>query len=321
MTITVAAGQHARELLLTDSVLVATGQLPRELLLVDTPQLRAPQFVRELLITDYGPRVYQLARESLVSEEANLMAPQFAREVLLTDYGPQIGQIARELLLWDSSSLTFPTAFPTLSLGFSVMKRPLGGSTPVARAASGREIRVAYWTYPQWEWDLTYEMLPDTGAQQAGVTSSDIKSLVGFILANYGSWGSFPFRDPDDYAAIGQQIATGDGTTTTFTLLKTYGLGTVVGSEPIGYLDPVADFNVYVGGVLQTIGTDYTVSTTQPYRQIVTFTTAPALGAAVAVDMEYYFQVRIKDDSNEVEKFMEKLWSMKKITLVSLKGT
>lgn len=288
MTITVQAGQLFTESLVEDNVLVKAATIGREALVTETAQLRIPLVFREVLISG---------------------AALFA------------AQLYREILTWDAPTMTVPAPYPTLALGFSVFKRAIGGSTAVAKAASGREIRINYWTYPEWEWDLTYEMLPDAGSMQAGVTASDIKTLVGFLLVNFGSFVAFPFLDPDDNAILGQSIGTGDGATTSFLLVKNYGLGGLVGLEPIGYLNQSLTLNVYVDGVLKTAGTDYTTSLASPYRQTIVFTTPPAAGKAVTVDMNYYFMTRIKEDTGDFEKFMEKLWTNKKLTLVSLKGT
>lgn len=216
--------------------------------------------------------------------------------------------------------MTIPTPYPTLpGLTFSVMKRIVGGNTAVAKAASGREIRINMWTYPEWEWDLTYEYLPDKQAN--GATASDLRSLVGFVGGNYGALSAFPFMDPDDNTVLGQSVGTGDGSNKTFTLVRTYGLSLGATTEPVGYLDATYTTKVYVNGVLKTLTTDYTINTASPYAQSITFVTAPASSAAVTVDMRYYYMARIKEDTVELEKFMDKLWSLKRITLVSLKGT
>jgi uncharacterized protein (TIGR02217 family) len=213
------------------------------------------------------------------------------------------------------------TPYPVLNgLTYSVIKRIIGGNTLIAKAGSGREVRVGLWSNPEWEWDLTYEYLPDKVAN--GTTSSDLKQLMGFIGANMGALIAFPFMDPDDNTVLGQLIATGDGVTASFYLTRTYGLSAGTTSyEPIGYLDNTYTTKVYVNGVLKTLTTDYTLSTATPYFQKVNFISAPAAAAAITVDMRYYFMARIKDDSVEFEKFMDKLWALKKITLVSLKGS
>lgn len=216
--------------------------------------------------------------------------------------------------------MTIPNPYPTLpGLTYSVIKRAVGGNTAVAKAASGREIRIGLWTYPEWEWDLMYEYLPDKQAN--GATVSDLKNLMGFVLFNMGGLTAFPYMDVDDSTVTGQWLGFGDGSNKNFTIIKALGVGAFNGAEPIGYLDTTFATKVYVNGVLKTLTTDYTLNTTTPYTQQVQFVTAPASSAVVTIDMRYYYMARIKDDTTEFEKFMNQLWAVKKITLASLKGT
>lgn len=265
-------------------------------------------------------RVDQLVRETLLRDVGFVWIDQLVRETLLTNVSVHVDQLVRETLLQDA--LVFVTTpYPVLKgLGFNWIKRIIGGNTGVAKAASGRESRINYWTYPSWEWDLTYpDYLPDAPAN--GTTASDLKDLMGFCAANYGSFRAFPFLDPDDNSVSLQLINNGTGVDSTFLLVKSYGLGAFIGTEPIGFLNQSFPFNVYVNGVLKTLGVDYTVNVSLPYTQTITFASPPGAGLPITVDMHYYYMARIKDDSNEFEKFMDKFWSMKKITLMSLKGT
>ena len=214
--------------------------------------------------------------------------------------------------------MTTPPIFPSLHPGYSVIKRVKAGSTLVARAGSGRQVRAQLWVYPMWEWDIPWEYLPDF--QGSGVTASDFKTLVGMFLAEAGAYGGFLYQDPDENSVTGQNTGTGDGTTLTFTLFKSFGLSSGSGTEPIGYLNQGAAFNVYVNGTLKTIATDYTVDVSTPYAQTITFSTAPGAGLPITVDMSFYYYVHFKDDVYDFENFMHRLWAQKKITLESLRG-
>lgn len=218
--------------------------------------------------------------------------------------------------------MTTPAIFPTLNPGYSFTRRPIAGRTGTAVAASGREVRASYWTYPMWEWDLTHEFLPDaaTVGTGAGVTASDMKDLVGFFLSVHGSGTGFLFQDPDENAVVLQAIGTGDGSTVTFTLVKTFGLGSFIVTEPIGYLNQSVTPNVYVDGVLKTVTTDYTIPVTTPGAQTITFTSAPANGKAITMNMSFYYYVKFKDDTLDFEKLMDKWWTQRKLTLASLRG-
>lgn len=215
--------------------------------------------------------------------------------------------------------MTMPTPWPELvGLTWSVTRRVVGGRTLIKTGASGIEARAGLWTTPGWEWDLIYSYLPDKQAN--GTTSSDFRTQLGFLVAQYGALQSFPYRDDTFNTVTGQVVGTGDGTTTTFTLVYFAGLGSIGVTEPIGYLADTPAIKVYVDSVLQTLTTDYTVDTTSPYNQTVTFVSPPAPAAVITVDMEFYYQVRLKEDTNEYEEFMSQLWENKKITLQSLKG-
>src|SRR5690242_12866687 len=114
-----------------------------------------------------------------------------------------------EVLVW-SFAIMPPPVFPTLpGLAFSTVKRPkfFNGT---ATSASGREVNVAYANAPLWEWDLTYEYLPDEPAVGAA-TNSDLRALLGFYLAQGGSLQGFLFQDPDDHAVTGQTLGVTDG--------------------------------------------------------------------------------------------------------------
>lgn len=50
---------------------------------------------------------------------------------------------------------------------------------------------------------------------------------------------------------------------------------------------------------------------------VVTFSSAPAAGVAVTADFSYYYRLRFKQDINEFEQFMNNLWALKTLELVS----
>lgn len=226
---------------------------------------------------------------------------------------PRAAQFLAQVLVWSHTVSTSSLAvFPTLpGLAFDVVKRPTF-YTASAKSVSGYSVRIGYADTPTWEWDLTYEVLKDT------TSTSDLKKLLGFWLGMQGDLRPFLFSDPDDNAVAGQLVGTGDGSTTTFTLYRTYGSGQT-GTEPIGYVDTSGTFNVYVNGTVVDPSL-YTVVQSTPYGQQIKFTTAPASGATVTADFSFYYYVHFKDASNEFEKFMNKFWSMKKLTLESLRG-
>lgn len=188
--------------------------------------------------------------------------------------------------------------YPTLAgLKFGVVRTPIF-STSIKTASSGREFRAANQLYPSWRYRLQYEFLRDL---RSGV--DELRTLAGFFLARQGRFDTFLFSDPDDNSVTGQQFGTGDGSTTAFQLLRSFG----------GFLEPVYDLNgsvqVYKAGVLQTLSTHYSVSSSG----VVTFVAAPTAGQALTWSGSYYWRCRFEKDSSDFEKFLHQLWQTRSV--------
>lgn len=292
--------QFVAENLVYSSALIRATQIVSENLTVSSPLTRTSQFITEgLVVSDPTSRVCQFISEILSYVSSTVIVSQLTAEILTPYVETQM-----------------TATYPELGVGFSVIKRPIW-STGVSTAASGREVRLGFWDFPLWEWELTYEYLPDYPAN--GFTQSDLKTLMGFFLATRGMLHPFFFKDPDDNTVVNQFIGTTDGNTTLFTLYRTFGLSPNEGTEPIGWLNQSVEFNVYLDGVLQSPST-YSVVSTTPVNQQLRFNTAPSIGQSVSVDMSYYYYVKIPEDRLDFEKFLHMLWNVKKITLGSVRG-
>jgi uncharacterized protein (TIGR02217 family) len=117
--------------------------------------------------------------------------------------------------------------FPSLpGLKWNQAKTPVF-STRIQRSTSGREAAAAFYQYPVYTFDLSYEVLRDD------TLHNELKQLLGFYLARQGAFESFLYRDPSDYQASNQVIATGDGNTLAFQMIRTYGAGNATFVEPI----------------------------------------------------------------------------------------
>jgi len=128
-----------------------------------------------------------------------------------------------------------------IGLGFDVVRTPVWDTT-VQQAISGKETRIARQTYPRWQWELTYNVL------RSGAAYGELQQLAGFFNLRQGMFDTFLYADADDNAVTVQAIGTGDGSTKTFQLIRTFG----------GFIEPVLAPNVvnhvYLNGVAQSSG-------------------------------------------------------------------
>lgn len=192
------------------------------------------------------------------------------------------------------------------------IKRTPEFSTQVQQASSGKEIRLSYWSTPLWHWELSLDYLYDNPNNLYGSNpDTDLVTIQGFYLQMQGRFGTFLFDDPQDDTVYGQPIASGDGTTTTFQLIRTRGGFTEPIQAPFTDPPPI----VYLNGVRKNYGTDYSVDA---IGQIV-FVVAPGGGTNITSDFSYYWLVRFDDDSAEYEEFMYQLWKLKSVKLVQVK--
>lgn len=190
-----------------------------------------------------------------------------------------------------------------------VVKRPVF-STIVQNTASGREVRVANWSAPRFEWEIPYSWLSQAQAQ------ADFQTLFGFVCARYGSFDSFLFDDVTDNNVTGQIIGTGNGSTTSFQLVRTMGTSTVpvydvngiAASYPPGNAPPR---HVYVNG--SSVG-GWTINSSG----LLTFSAAPT--GQITADFAFFWRVRFKEDQYDFSNFASQFWEAKKITLQQVRS-
>jgi uncharacterized protein (TIGR02217 family) len=122
-----------------------------------------------------------------------------------------------------------------------------------------------------------------------------------------GMYDTWLFDDPSDDTVTAQSFGTGDGTTTAFQLTRTLG----------GFNEPIQNINgtpsIYIGGMLQSSG--YTIGSTG----IVTFSTAPSIGAVLTWTGNFYFRCRFTVDLAEFDQFAKNLFRMKALKFQSVK--
>lgn len=199
------------------------------------------------------------------------------------------------------SSQVFPTL---IGLEWNVPRAPMW-STIVNDAISGKQTAMGLWSYPKWAWELSFSYLPSKPSQ------TDLQTLAGFFNKLQGRFDTFLYADADDNAVTAQAIGTGDGVMKTFQLVRSFG-GFV---EPIFAPNVVA--HVYSAGVDAGGWTVSNWGATAP--GIVTFSSAPANGAAITADFSFYFPCRMDDDTISFTNFMKQMWSGKSVKFTSVK--
>jgi len=201
-----------------------------------------------------------------------------------------------------------PPSFPNLAgQGWSIHKKPVF-STLVASHVSGREARDALWRYPLWEFELCFDGLA-SDASYPGLGAQSLQSLMGLFLQAQGRFGTFLYTDPTDCGVSGQPVATGDGATVSFPLIRTLGGF----SEPVGWVTSVAA--VSLNGVDQSAGWSLAAPAT------LVFAAAPAAGTAIAASFSYAFQCRFLDDGQDFEQFMQNLWAVQSLKFRSVRSS
>jgi hypothetical protein len=204
------------------------------------------------------------------------------------------------------SGVQMPFSFPALpGLSWSVHKRP-SFSTRVASHVSGREVRLPFYAVTLYEFELTIEGMDSSGAYP-GLRVNSLQSLMGLYIKCQGQFGTFLYTDPTDNAVTGQAIATGDGSTTVFTFVRTLGGAT----EPASWVTSVS--NVYLNGVNQSSGWTLTTPNT------LTFMTAPGNLVAITASFSYAFNCRFLDDQEDFENIMNGLWQLRSLKFRSVK--
>ena len=193
----------------------------------------------------------------------------------------------------------FPT-FPGLKWG---RKKTAVWSTGTQKSASGREFRTAYYTYPQWRFSLSFEVL------RTKASVNELEQLAGFFNARKGSFESFLYEDPTDNAVTDQAIGNTVQGVTRYHLVRSMG----------GFIEPVLAVKerpaVKVGGTALTYGRDYTVTD----KGVLVFNTPQTPGRPITWTGGFYFRVRFTSDTVDFENVLGSLWAAKKIEFTSVK--
>ena len=168
-----------------------------------------------------------------------------------------------------------------------------GYSTTVATTASGHESTVINWSKSRHRYEASYGMR----------TQAQLEAVIALFNAVRGRAYGFRFKDWADYKSCAdaatvsptdQSIGTGDGSTATFQLTKTYNYGGETYTRTIN--KPVSGtVRVAVAGTEKTLTTHFTVNTTTGE---ITFTAGniPTSGQAITAGFEFDVPVRFDSD-------------------------
>ena len=180
--------------------------------------------------------------------------------------------------------------------------------TEVFMASSGAEQRNQSWELSRAEYDVSHGIRD----------KEDMDEVRKLFYAVRGRAIGFRFKDWSDFEMITETIATGDGTKTEFQIVKAY---TMAGADDyvrmIKKIVASTVAAVTVGGSAVTEGTDFAVDYD---TGIITFTTAPANGAAIIVGLcEFDVPVRFDIDYLPVNLEAWQLETASGIKLVELR--
>lgn len=198
--------------------------------------------------------------------------------------------------------------FPTLNgLTWDRVKRPIF-STNTDQTASGAEFRSTNQQYPIYEFDLKYDYMGAT----------DLQTLLALFLTCQGGFAPFYFDAAnDDTIPAGSPlgIGIGDGTTKTFTLIKSTGsfLEPAGGSTGNWGIVPGTNNVIYDNGTPVAIA-NYSASD-GGLGATITFVTAPAAGHVITWTGVYYYLCRFKEDQTDFNQFMNLMYENKGFTI------
>jgi len=189
-------------------------------------------------------------------------------------------------------------------------------STVIQESVSGQEQRIKIWAKCRAKYDIAYSVL------HSDDPVGSYRAVLALFYAHNGRFRPFRFKDWSDFEADGANFGSGDGSDTTFQLAKTYDPSLILLNTPgsFTYTREIYLFAtipaISVNGVLQTITTHYTISTTG----LVTFVTPPPNGHALTWSGEFDIPVRFDTDYLPVVMNVNSIANINSISLREVIG-
>jgi hypothetical protein len=195
-------------------------------------------------------------------------------------------------------------SFPTLAtLGWSTHVRPKFG-TDIADHVSGRSVRRPRHATAYYDVELTYDVLRSDAAHL------ELQAIAGFFEQMSGAATPFWLAPPGLSSVTGQILGVGDGSTTVFPLVRSFGT----------YVEPVAGTSgvsaVYENGVALSTSL---YSVTSGYAPAVQFVSAPASGVVISADFGALWLCRFAEDALDFEEFMAMLFTLGVVKLMTVR--
>lgn len=189
--------------------------------------------------------------------------------------------------------------------------------TEIVALASGYETRNARWSSSRRHYNA------GTGVRSL----DDLSFLTAFFEERGGRRFGFRFLDPadsssglpgDEHGPTDQAIGTGDGSTDTFQLIKTYGAGHAPVDRVIA--KPVAGtVRIAVDGLQADLDTEFSVDETSG---LVSFLppAVPAEGATITAGYRFHVPVRFDTDDLKIDHFAFAAGAVPAIPLVEIRS-
>jgi uncharacterized protein (TIGR02217 family) len=190
------------------------------------------------------------------------------------------------------------TAFHEVLFPLDIALGSAGGPerrTEIVTAGSGREERNARWAHSRRRFDAGYGVK----------TFEALSAVLAFFEERRGRLHGFRWRDRLDHSSalsgavtpLDQAIGTGDGTTATFQLSKTY--GSIYAPYPRPIAKPVAgSVRVAVAGIEEVEDTAFTCDVA---TGVITFLPGHIPEASAAVTAGFHFDVPVRFDTDFLE--------------------
>lgn len=175
--------------------------------------------------------------------------------------------------------------------------------TVINTLQSGAEQRNIQYIFPRLLIDASY------GVQ----SKQDYEQILEFFYARQGRARGFRFKDWTDFQITNTAIGIGDGSRTQFQIHRAYTSGTVTFNRPI--TKPIGSTFTFTVN-----GSPTTPASVDDTTGVVTFSSAPALSAVIAVTSgEFDVPVRFDTDTLQASALLADAASFPSIPLIELR--